>query len=129
MEWTELKPDPTDALLEQARAELARQAAAGYLVRAGLRVLDRGWRCNEGTIDLLAAEQRVLVVCEIKVCSGRSRRPPAAISRGKARRLRRLGVAWLTAHGVLFDEIRIDIIQLAHEPTGQYAIEHVRGVA
>ena len=38
------------------------QLAAEYLQRAGLRILDRNWRCAEGEIDIVAADRRVLVV-------------------------------------------------------------------
>ena len=39
------------------------QVAAEYLERAGLRVLDRNWRCADGEIDIVAAERQVMVVC------------------------------------------------------------------
>jgi len=45
------------------------QLAAQYLERAGFRILDRNWRCAEGEIDIVAAERRVLVVCEVKTRS------------------------------------------------------------
>ena len=45
------------------------QAAVEYLERAGLRILDRNWRCTEGEIDIVAAERQVLVICEVKTRS------------------------------------------------------------
>ena len=53
------------------------QLAAEYLAEAGLRILDRNWRCAEGEIDIVAAERRALVVCEVKTRSGRPVRHPA----------------------------------------------------
>lgn len=105
------------------------QAAAEYLERAGLRILDRNWRCADGEIDIVAAERRVLVVCEVKTrSSGQFGSPLDAITRSKRARLRRLAVRWLIAHGVLFDEVRIDVVGLVGGPPGGYQIEHVRGV-
>jgi len=105
------------------------QEAADYLVRAGLRILDRNWRCAEGEIDIVAAERRVLVICEVKTRSGtRYGTPLEAISRAKRARLRRLAIRWLVAHGVLFDEVRIDVIGLLRDPSGGFQVEHVRGV-
>jgi putative endonuclease len=105
------------------------QAAAEYLERAGLRILDRNWRCADGEIDIVAAERRILVICEVKTrSSGRFGSPLDAITRSKRARLRRLAVRWLIAHGVLFDEVRIDVIGLVSDPPGGYQIEHVRGV-
>jgi putative endonuclease len=105
------------------------QVAVEYLERAGLRVLDRNWRCADGEIDIVAAERQVMVVCEVKTRSGtRFGTPLEAITRTKQARLRRLAARWLVAHGVLFDEIRIDVIGLIRNRAGDYEIEHVRGV-
>ena len=105
------------------------QVAAEYLERAGLRVLDRNWRSAAGEIDIVAAERQVLVICEVKTRSGAQYGSPLeAITRSKRARLRRLAVRWLVAHGVLFDEVRIDVIGLVRDESGQYQLEHVRGV-
>lgn len=105
------------------------QAAVDYLERAGLRILDRNWRCAEGEIDIVAAERRVLVICEVKTRSGtRFGTPLEAITRSKRARLRRLAIRWLVAHGVLFDEVRIDVIGLLRDRAGHYQVQHVRGV-
>jgi len=105
------------------------QAAVEYLERAGLRILDRNWRCAEGEIDIVAAEGRVLVICEVKTRSGTGYGSPLeAITRSKRARLRRLAIRWLVAHGVLFDEVRIDVIGLVRDESGLYQLEHVRGV-
>lgn len=115
-----------------AKDELGRageQVAVEYLERAGLRVLDRNWRCADGEIDIVAAERQVLVVCEVKTRSGTQFGTPLeAITRHKRARLRRLASRWLVAHGVLFDEVRIDVIGLIRNRAGDYEIEHVRGV-
>jgi putative endonuclease len=105
------------------------RVAAEYLERAGLRVLDRNWRCADGEIDIVAAERQVMVVCEVKTRSGgQFGTPLEAITRNKHTRLRRLAARWLVAHGVLFDEVRIDVIGLVRDSAGHYEIEHVRGV-
>jgi putative endonuclease len=105
------------------------QAAAEYLQRSGLRILARNWRCSEGEIDIVAAERRMLVVCEVKTRSGtRYGTPVESISRAKLRRLRRLAVLWLAANGVLFDEVRVDAIGITRDPAGGFSIEHVRGI-
>src|SRR5216683_4400336 len=105
------------------------QLAAEHLEASGLRILARNWRCSEGEIDIVAAERRALVVCEVKTRSGvRYGTPLEAITRQKRNRLRRLAVRWLVAHGVLFDEIRIDVIGVLRAESGDFTVEHVRGV-
>ena len=105
------------------------QVAVEYLERAGLRILDRNWRSTIGELDIVAAERRVLVVCEVKTRSGTGFGTPLeAITRHKQARLRRLAAQWLVAHGVLFDEVRIDAIGVLRDSSGEFQIEHVRGV-
>lgn len=105
------------------------QAAADYLTKRGFRILDRNWRCADGEIDIVAVERHSLVVCEVKTRSGtRFGTPLEAVGRAKLGRLRRLGVKWLQANGVRFDQIRIDVIGLLREGTDDFTVEHVRGV-
>lgn len=135
MQWEEDNPDSAqaqlrraEARLRQARADLEFQAATDYLQSSGLRVLARDWHSGHGKLDVVAAEHRCLVVCQIKTHSARTRALQERITRAKVRRLRRLAAAWLTANGVLFDEVRIDVIRLTEDPGGGFTIEHVRGV-
>jgi putative endonuclease len=105
------------------------QLAANFLTEAGLRVLDRNWRCNEGEIDIVAVDGRTLVICEVKTRSGlRFGTPIEAITGQKARRLRKLAVLWVKAHGRTFDQIRIDIVGVLRAASGEFSIEHVKAI-
>ena len=116
--------NPKDVLGRQGE-----QLAVAHLRQDGLRVLDRNWRCAEGEIDIVAAERRSLVICEVKTRSSvRYGTPLEAVSRAKRSRLRRLAACWLVAHGVLFDEIRIDVVGVLRTESGGFTVEHVRGV-
>ena len=106
------------------------QAAVSYLEGRGFLILDRNWRCADGEIDIVAADRRTLVICEVKTRSGvRFGTPLEAISRPKARRLRRLAVAWARQSGSFFERIRVDVVSVLAAGPGQFSIEHVRGVA
>ena len=105
------------------------QAAVTYLEGCGFRILDRNWRCADGEIDIVAVERHTFVVCEVKTRSGtRYGTPLDAVGRVKQRRLRRLAVQWLTAHGIWFDQIRIDVVGLLRDGADGFTVEHVRGV-
>lgn len=107
------------------------QAAADYLHRAGLRILARNWRCSEGEIDIVAADRRVLVACEVKTrSSARYGTPLEAVTARKRSRLRRLAVRWVLANGVLFDEVRVDVVEVrtSDSEPGGFEIEHIRGI-
>jgi putative endonuclease len=104
------------------------QAAVTYLEGCGFRILDRNWRCADGEIDIVAVERHTFVVCEVKTRSGtRYGTPLEAVGRAKQTRLRRLAVRWLIAHGIRFDQIRIDVVGLLRDSAGGFTVEHVRG--
>ena len=103
--------------------------AAVYLAESGLQILGRNWRCPEGEIDIIALDGRTLAICEVKTRSGvRFGTPLEAVTRPKARRLRRLAVLWVRAHGLAFDQIRIDVVGILRTASGEFSIDHVRGV-
>ncbi len=103
--------------------------AAEYLRQAGFRILDRNYRCSDGEIDIVAADRRILVACEVKTRSGVGYGTPVeAVTTQKVRRLRRLAVRWVVAHGVIFDALRVDVVGVLRSPDGKFTIEHVRGV-
>lgn len=105
------------------------QRAADFLQDAGMEILARNWRCSEGEIDIVAFDRGVLVICEVKTRSGvRFGTPLEAVTRQKAWRLRRLAVAWVRAHGLVFDQIRIDVVGVLRAATGEFTVEHVRGI-
>ena len=105
------------------------QVAAEYLEQAGFRILDRNYRCPGGEIDIVAADGRVLVACEVKTRSGvRYGAPVEAVTGEKLRRLRRLAVRWVLAHGLTFDGLRVDIVGVLTTASGDFTIEHLRGV-
>jgi putative endonuclease len=105
------------------------QLAANFLAEGGLKILDSNWRCQHGEIDIVALDGQTLVICEVKTRSGvRFGTPLEAITRQKAARLRRLAVAWVTAHRLFFEEIRIDAVGVLRAASGEFSIEHVRGV-
>jgi len=52
---------------EGARAE---DLCADLLRGAGLRVIERNWRCRHGEIDLIAEEHGMLVFAEVRMRTG-----------------------------------------------------------
>jgi len=105
------------------------QAAAEYLESCGLRIVDRNWSCATGEIGIVAVDRQTLVVVEVKSRTGmRYGNPLEAVSRAKRARLRRLAVQWPNAHGVRFDQVRVDVVGLVPDGTGGFTVEHIPGV-
>lgn len=103
--------------------------AARYLIDSGLTVLDRGWRCRDGEIDIVARDGTTLVVCEVKTRTTEAFGSPlAAVTPSKVRRLRRLAAAWLQAHDERATQVRLDVIGILADSHARPLIEHLRGV-
>lgn len=113
----------------KALGDFGERLASRYLQAAGLTVLDRNWRCNQGEIDIVAADGATLVICEVKTRrSDRFGTPLEAITSGKATRLIRLGRLWAGEHQVRYPDLRIDVVAIRAPYRGRPAVEHLIGV-
>jgi putative endonuclease len=102
--------------------------ATAYLTDAGLRVLDRNWRCREGELDIVAREGDALVFCEVKTRRGAGFGHPAeAVTPEKQRRLRVLAQRWLAAHDEHARDLRFDVVGVVVRPALPALLTHLRG--
>lgn len=87
--------------------------AASHLVRSGMRIVERNFRCKLGELDIVARDGGVLVFVEV-----RSRRSTEfgsaldAISWQKRRRVTRMAMAYLAARKPRFVEARFDVVAI-----------------
>lgn len=103
------------------------RVAAAYLTRAGLRVLDRNWRCREGELDIVARDGSALVFCEVKARRGTGYGLPVeAVTVAKRRRLRLLAQRWLAAHDEHAPEVRFDVVGVLVRRSGPAVVTHLR---
>ncbi|MFP1627749.1 YraN family protein [Streptomyces sp. 5K101] len=106
--------------------------AARLLVRSGMRLLARNWRCGRaGEIDIVARDGDTVVVCEVKTRrAGCYEHPMAAVTPAKARRLRHLADCWVErCGGPPPGGVRIDLVGVMLPRRGAAVVEHARGVA
>ena len=93
--------------------ERGENAAAAYLERSGMTVVERNWRCPSGEIDIVALDGEVLVLCEVKTRTGVAKGTPEdAVTPAKQKRYTRLAVAYIQAAAIEPVEIRFDVITL-----------------
>lgn len=124
--------DPRRALGAQGE-----QAAAEHLERAGYEIVERNFRTRLGELDLIAADSRHIVFCEVKTRVTASRRPIVhplqSVGHRKRRRLRLLASEWLRSRDAPTarphrPELRFDAIGIILDPTGRIVeLEHVEG--
>jgi putative endonuclease len=121
-------PDP-----RRAFGAAGERLAAAHLEARGFELLDRNYRTRYGELDLVAADARYLVFCEVKArvarAAPRPLEPLAAIDWRKRRRLRRMAREWLAERvdaRPYPPELRFDAIGITLDPTGALiALEHV----
>ena len=120
---------PTTAAARQALGAYGETIALRHLTDQGLLLLDRNWRCDQGEVDLVMREGRVLVICEVKTRTSHDYGTPhEAITDAKLDRLRRLGEAWQEARELRAPEVRVDLVAVLRPRRGPALVEHVRGI-
>jgi putative endonuclease len=106
---------------------LGERIAVAYLTDAGLRVLDRNWRCREGELDVVARDGDAIVFCEVKTRRGVGYgHPVEAVTPAKQRRLRALAQRWLVAHDEHAPELRFDVVGVLVRPARPALVTHLR---
>jgi putative endonuclease len=103
------------------------RVAARILTDAGMRIIDRNWRCRAGEIDLVALDGATVVFCEVKTRRGDGFGTPVeAVGPAKVRRLRGLAARWLADHPDVRGEVRFDVIAVRPRAAGSAGVEHLR---
>ncbi len=103
-------------------------AAARFLKRQGLRLIERGYDSPLGEIDIIAVDDRTVVFVEVKTrTSGDAGHPTEAIDATKQRRMTQAALAYLKSKQLLQNAARFDVVAVmwttgAHEPV----IEHYK---
>jgi len=101
--------------------------AAAHLIEAGLKILDRNWRCPIGELDIVAREANTLVFCEVKTRRSNAFGDPAeSVTWRKARKLRQLAAQWLTEHDEHAPEVRFDVVAVLAGPGQPLTVRHLR---
>jgi putative endonuclease len=114
--------------------DLGEQIAAEHLAHRGYSIVARNFRTRYGELDLIAADDRSIVFCEVKTRVAGTRAGPDgpldAIGRRKRDRLRQMATQWL-ADTTARDrphrpELRFDAIGVVVSPAGRLlALEHL----
>lgn len=112
-------------------ARWGEEAAAAFLRARGYAILQAGYRCPAGEVDLVCRDGRTLVFVEVKTrASARSGEPEEAVTPAKLHRLRQAARHFLAEHRLGPVPCRFDVVSvrvgLVRE--GGPAIRHLVGV-
>lgn len=134
-------PDPRRTAPDARRAlgATGERLARTQLEARGLTVLDTNFRTRHGELDIVAADARCLVFCEVKTRIARSGRsehrtelgPFAGIGPRKQRKLRLVAREWLAQHGAAAPwrpGLRFDAVGVELDEQGRLLrIDHLEG--
>lgn len=105
--------------------------AVDHLIRMGLRILARNWRCRYGELDIIARDDvtSTVVFVEVKTRTGDGYGGLAhAVTPRKVLRLRRLAGLWLAGQDPRCEAIRIDVIGVRVGRRRTPEITHLQGI-
>lgn len=110
------------------------QVARRHLVRSGLKILARNYRCPCGEIDLIALERRpaqgsarpTIAFVEVKTrCDDAWTDPSSAVDSDKRRRVRKAAAYYLTQRECAGYNVRFDIVSVVLRAGQPPQVEHI----
>jgi putative endonuclease len=114
--------------LRHRLGRLGERLAAEHLERRGFAILARNHRTRWGEIDLIAADARRIVFCEVKTRRAGGAGPFDGLREAQQRRVRRMAAAWLQeqANRPRTPDLRFDAIGITIDAYGRLvALEHL----
>jgi putative endonuclease len=107
--------------------ERGEDAAAAYLERAGMTIVERNWRCKSGEIDIIALDGEQLVLVEVKTRRSTGKgMPEEAVTPAKQRKYARLAAAYIQHAGLASPSVRFDVIALLVVAEDRALLRHHR---
>jgi putative endonuclease len=102
---------------------LGEEIAARHLLARGYQIVDRNFRTRWGELDIVAADERTLVFCEVKTrrATPQWRNPLESVHQRKRAQLRRMAGQWLAQHrsGQRWPVCRFDAIGVTVDADGR----------
>lgn len=105
-------------MTRQSLKQRGEDAAAAYLERVGICVVERKWRCDAGVIDIIAFDGDTLVVVDVKTSKAAGQKVSQVVSAAVARRIRRLAktyIEYADLEDVSWRYDRVDLLIVAED--------------
>ncbi len=101
-------------LSKKALGNFGESLAADYLEQAGLKIIERNYRCPKGEIDIVAKEGDLLVFIEVRARTSAFRgSAEESISFQKVQRLKSIGSYYLIKHNYReWPSLRFDVVAI-----------------
>jgi len=101
-------------------------AAARFLRKKGLKILERGFRLFRGEIDIIAMDRKTLVFVEVKTRTGETYGyPEESVTYAKQIQLRKIAEGYLQKKHLGDYPCRFDAVSVLIEGQGRPLIRHI----
>ena len=107
---------------------LGEDVAGRYLMSAGYKIRQRNFHSRHGEIDIIAADDKLLIFAEVKARSvGMLGQPCEAVSRTKQRKIIKTA-QWYLLNCKIDRELqpRFDVIEVYINHSGKHKINHIK---
>jgi len=110
-------------------AARAQELACEFIVRQGMKILDRNWKCGYGDMDIIALDGSTLVFCRVNFKQGDIRPISCSPKSVKEETLKLMNV-YRTKSAVDHDRLRLDYVSIFTAKSGQKAhLHYIKEVA
>lgn len=104
----------------------AEDLAADFLLKNGYKILARNFRYQKAEIDIIAAKDNLIIICEVKARSTDVfNLPQESVNKKKIKLLVSAANYYLQEFNVL-NEVRFDIISVLPDEKQNLTIEHIQ---
>ena len=104
----------------QEVGKLGEKLAQKFLKRKGYRILETGFRCREGEIDIIAQQKDYLVFIEVRTKSSlRFGTPEESITQKKKEKLITSASTYISTHQNIPSLWRIDVVAIEIDQKGK----------
>lgn len=104
----------------------AEDLAADFLLKKGYKILARNFRYQKAEIDIIAAKDNLIIICEVKARSTDVfNLPQESVNKKKIKLLVSAADYYLQEFNVL-NEVRFDIISVLPDEKQNLTIEHIQ---
>lgn len=110
----ETKAEIRDAETEESLAERGVSCAKILLERKGYDIIETGWECPEGAVDLIAVDDEALVFVDVQMRTGSF--PDTVSAEGSRRRRESIAARYLSTFDgpdmrVRFDDVHLMVLE------------------
>lgn len=103
------------------------EAAAAFLERSGMTVLERNWKCRAGEADIVAIDGTTLVFVEVKTRTTDSKGTPEdAVSPAKQQRYSKIARTYIDKAGINEPSVRFDVVAIRPIAEDRALLRHHR---